>query len=77
MEQVLKIEEIENQFDSEWVLLAEPQTDEQFNVIGGKVLYHSPDRIKFDRETLKLNLGAGEFAVIYTGQPSAEMEYAL
>ena len=73
----MKIEEIEKQFDAEWVLLAEPQTDEQFNVISGKVLYHGPDQVKFDRETLKLDLGPGEFAVIYTGQPSAEMVYAL
>jgi hypothetical protein len=47
------------------------------NVLSGKVLYHCPDRIKFDRETLKLDLGPGEFAVIYTGQPNAEMEYVL
>lgn len=78
MDQVLNMNEIEDQFDSEWVLLAEPETDEQLNVLSGKVLYHCPDRIRFDRETLKLDLGTGgEFAVLYIGQPSAEMEYVL
>ena len=77
MEKALTIEEIEQQFDKEWVLLGDPQLDEQLNVQSGKVLYHSQDRIEFDRETLKLDLGTGDFAVVYTGQPVLGMEYVL
>jgi hypothetical protein len=77
MEKVMTMEEIERQFDQEWILLGEPDLDEQLNVRGGKVLYHSKDRIEFDRETLKLNLGSGDFAVVYTSQPVLGMEYVL
>lgn len=77
MDQVLQMAEIETQFDSEWVLLAEPETDQQLNVLSGKVLYHCPDRLKFDRETLKLDLGPGRFAVLYVGRSPEGMEYVL
>lgn len=75
--EVLTMAEIENRFDSEWVLIAEPETDEQLNVLSGKVLYHDRDRIKFDRETLDLDLGPGDFAVVYTGDLPEGMEYVL
>lgn len=73
----MTIAEIEQQFDKEWILLSEPELDEQLNVRSGKVLYHSKDRIEFDRETLKLEIGPGDFAVVYAGQPVSGMEYVL
>lgn len=77
MEQVLKIEEIEKLFDAEWILLDEPQTDEQLNVLGGKVVYHHPDKVTFDREVLKIQPHPTDFAVIYTGTQPEGMEYVL
>jgi hypothetical protein len=44
MDQEMTIEEIRSQFDSEWVLLEDPKTDEELNILGGKVLHHSKDR---------------------------------
>ena len=38
MEQEMTIEEIESQFDSEWVLVGDPETNEHLEVLRGKVL---------------------------------------
>ena len=75
MNKTLTITEIELQFDSEWVLLEDPQTNEAFEVQSGKVLYHSKNRDEFDRKALDFH--PKRFAVLYTGQPSEEMEFAL
>ena len=68
MNEVLQMTEIEKQFDSEWVLLAEPETDEQLNVLSGKVLYHHRDRLTFDQEVSKFMHPAESSRVIYVGE---------
>lgn len=75
MEQIMTLEEIEKQFDHEWVLIADPQTDESLEVKSGRVLYHSKDRDEFDRKSLDFK--AARFAVLYIGKMSDEMEFAL
>ena len=75
MDKTLTITEIESQFDSEWVLLEDPQTNEDLEVQSGKVLYHSKDRDEFDRKALEFH--PRRFAVLFTGQPSDEMEFVL
>ena len=75
MEKTLTIKEIESQFDSEWVLLEDPQTNDALEVQSGKVLFHSKDRDEFDRKALEFH--PKRFAVLFTGQPSEEMEFAL
>ena len=50
MDKTLTISEIESQFDSEWVLVEDPQTNEALEVQSGKVLYHSGNRDEFDRK---------------------------
>ena len=40
----MTIEEIETQFDGEWVLVGDPETDVHDQVARGKVLCHSPNR---------------------------------
>jgi len=44
MERVMTIGEIESEFDSEWVLVDEPETNEQLEVLKGKVIHHSKNR---------------------------------
>jgi hypothetical protein len=44
MDEMLTIEEIEARYAPGWVLIAEPQTDDMQRVLGGKVVFHSPDR---------------------------------
>lgn len=50
----MTIEEIESSFDSEWVLVGDPVTDEAFNVRKGKVLHHSKDRDEVYRKGVEL-----------------------
>jgi hypothetical protein len=57
MDKVLTIAEIESQFESEWVLVGDPQTDESLEVQSGKVLYHSKD----------VEVRPKRFAMLYTG----------
>ena len=75
MEQIMTLEEIEKQFDHEWVLITDPQTDEALQVKSGRVVYHSRDRDEFDRKSLDFK--AARFAVLYIGKMSDEMEFIL
>ena len=62
----MTIEEIESQFDSEWVLIEDPRTDEAPNVLGGKVLDHNKGRDEVYRKAVSLR--PKRSAVIYTGE---------
>ena len=62
----MTLEEIESQFDSEWVLIEDPITDEGLNVLGGKVLHHSKDRDEVYRKAVSLR--PKRSAVLYTGE---------
>ena len=75
MDKALTIAEIETQFDSEWVLIEDPQTNEALQVQSGKVLYHSKNRDEFDRKALEFH--PKRFAVLFTGRPNSEMEFVL
>jgi len=65
MEKEMSIEEIESQFESEWVLIEDPITDEELNVIKGTILHHSKDRDEVYRKAVTLH--PKRSAVIYTG----------
>ena len=57
-------EQIKARFDSEWVLVGEPETDEALN-IRRTVLHYSKDREEVYRRALELR--APRAAVMYTG----------
>ena len=65
MSEVLTIEEIESRYESEWVLVEDPQTDETLDVRGGRVSCHSKDRDEVYRRAAALR--PKRFAVLYTG----------
>ena len=65
MEEVLTIAQIEAQFQSEWVLIEEPRTDEALEVQSGKVRWHSKDREEVYRKAVEMR--PGRFAILYTG----------
>jgi hypothetical protein len=75
MNEVLTVAEIKSKYDSEWVLIEDPQTNEALEVQSGKVLYHNKDRDEFDRKALGFH--PKRFAVLYTGKPPEGMEFAL
>jgi hypothetical protein len=65
MDEVLSIEEIKARYAPDWVLIGEPQTDENLSVRAGKVLFHSPDRDEAYRKAAELRLPY--FAVRHLG----------
>ena len=66
MEEILTIAQIEAQFDSEWILVGDPQTNELLEVQSGKVLWHSRDRDEVYRKAIALR--PKRFAMLYTGK---------
>ncbi|MFZ4508089.1 MAG: hypothetical protein ACOYON_10390 [Fimbriimonas sp.] len=70
MEQVMTVEEVHDQFDSEWILLADPEVDEFGRVLGGKVVAHSKDRDEVYRKDIELKLKSS--ATFYTGKISSD-----
>ncbi|TAK64761.1 MAG: hypothetical protein EPO24_03070 [Bacteroidetes bacterium] len=70
-ELALTQEEINAQFDSEWVLLADQETAQDFTVLRGRVLWHSKDRDEAYRKLVQLKPRSS--AILYTGRPNTEM----
>ena len=58
-------EQINARYDSEWVLVGEPETDETLNIRRGTVLHHSKDREEVYRRALELR--PPRAAVMYAG----------
>jgi len=65
MDKMMTIAEIWSQFQSEWMLVEDPETDEFLEVQKGKVRYHSKDRDEVYRKAVELH--PKRFAMIYTG----------
>jgi hypothetical protein len=66
MDDILTIAQIEAQFESEWVLVEDPQTNAALEVQSGKVRWHSQDRDEVYRKAVELR--PRRFAMLYTGK---------
>jgi hypothetical protein len=66
MDNVLTFAEIEAQFESEWILVEDPQTNDALEVQSGKVRWHSKDRDEVYRKAVELR--PRRFAMLYTGK---------
>jgi hypothetical protein len=66
MDDVLTMAQIEAQFESEWVVVEDPQTNETLEVQSGKVRWHSQDRDEVYRKAVELR--PRRFAMLYTGK---------
>jgi hypothetical protein len=67
--------DMELRFPSEWVLIGDPQTDPNHQLLGGRVLFHSPDRDKVDRKLLESR--PGHFALRYLRDTAEQMAMIL
>jgi hypothetical protein len=74
-DQVLTIAEIESRFPSEWVLVDDPETNDDLEVLKGKVLCHSPDRDDVYRKAVELRPRRSAF--LYTGDIPDNLEVIL
>jgi hypothetical protein len=71
----MTIDEIESRYAPDWVLIAEPQTDEMQRLKSGKVIFHSPIRgeVWYKAGELKLDL----VAIQYFGEYPEHMVLGL
>lgn len=76
MNEIMTIAEINERFPSEWVLLSDPQTDANLEVLAGTVVYHSNDRDEVDRKAMDLP-ALKHIALFYTGPFPEDMEFVL
>ena len=67
MDEVLTIDEINQRYPDQWVLIGEPQTDESLEVLRGKVLYHGKSREKMYKAAKALP-SPKYFATHYSGE---------
>lgn len=65
MDAVLTRGEIHSRFDSEWVLVEDPEVDEHLEVVRGKIVWHSKDRDEVYEKALELRPKHPAF--LYTG----------
>ena len=66
MNDILTAAQIEAQFESEWVLIEDPRTDEALQVQSGTVRWHSKDREEVYRRAVEIR--PQRFAIVYTGK---------
>ena len=75
MSEVMSLAEIQARFESEWVLLEDPETSESLEVTRGKVLWHSKDRDEVYRKARELR--PKHSAMLYTGRLPKEAAVVL
>ena len=63
--QLMTIDQINQSFDSEWVLVEDPTTDASLEVKGGRVICHSKDREEVYRKAVEMR--PKRFAMVFTG----------
>jgi len=66
MKEILSFSEIKKRYDAEWVLIGDPETDDNLNIKEGIVLWHSKDRDEVYRKAREIH--PNHSAILYTGQ---------
>lgn len=66
MSEIVSLEEIKKEIDSEWVLLADPEIEESLKIKSGKILWHSKNRDEVYRKAREIK--PKHSAIIYTGK---------
>ena len=75
MNEILTMEEIERNFDGEWVLIEDVETDERLEVLRGKVVFHGKDKEQLHKRAMKSE--SDHIATLYIGKPDPKMEFLL
>lgn len=65
MNDLMTMAEIKAKFDSEWVLLDDPMTNQNLEVLSGRVVCHSKDRDEVHRKAVALK--SKRIAIFYAG----------
>ena len=75
MSEILTFEEIKLRYDGQWVLIAYTETDEELQVIKGKVVAHSDN--KEDIYQALESAGEQPLAIEYMGQVPEDIAFIL
>jgi hypothetical protein len=75
LDEVLTMAQIEAQFESEWVLIEDPWTDEALEVRSGTVRWHGKDREEVYRRAVEIR--PKRFAIVYTGKMPPDTAIAV
>jgi len=62
---LMSVTEIRSRFESEWVLIKDPELTQHLEVKGGKVLWHSKDRDEVYCKARELHLRPKHSAILY------------
>jgi len=63
---LMTLQEIKSEYTSEWVLIENPEVDENLNITKGYVIFHSKDRNEIYKKASDLKIQ--ESAILYTGK---------
>jgi len=75
MNEVMSLIEIQQRFESEWVLIGDPETTENLEITKGRVLWHSKSRDEVYRKAREFSPQSS--AILYTGTIPQEGELVL
>ena len=75
MNQIMTLAEVNQMFDSEWVLFGDHEEDQHHEVIRGEVLFHSKDRDEIYRKLIELR--PERSATHFTGSIPADSAVVL
>ena len=75
MNPVLTLAEIRERFQSEWVLVIDPELTPELELIRGEVAWHSKDRDEVYRKAREL--APAHSAFLFTGRPPENIEFIL
>jgi len=64
-DEVMTVSEIEEKFDNEWILVEDPEFNQNNEVVRGKVLWHSKNRDEMYAKAMELR--PKRSASLYTG----------
>ncbi len=62
----LTLAEMEARYESEWLLVGDPELDTTGRLVRGTVLFHSKSRDEVDQKDLELR--PADAAILYTGR---------
>ena len=77
MSEILSIDEIEKRYAPDWVLINNPQTDENLKLLAGEVISSSKDRNELYRQVMELNLAHTAVRYMGTWPDDEDMVYIL
>jgi hypothetical protein len=75
MHELLTLQEIEQRYAPDWVLIGDPQTDDALQLRGGRVLFHSPDRDEVSRKAMEFP--PGRYALRFLGERPGDVVLIL